>query len=99
MGQGLLTVLVQFACEATGLPPSVFRARVDTRYPMAVGQTTASRATYLGGRAVVDAARKLKADLDAGKTLDDLAGTVYAGEILVGRHRRARAPSRRPAGR
>ena len=83
MGQGLLTVLIQCACEVTGLPASVFRARVDTRFPMEVGQTTGSRATYLGGRAVVDAARKLKADLDAGKTLADLAGTVYVGEVLV----------------
>jgi len=82
MGQGLLTVLVQCACETTGLPPSVFRARVDTRFPMAVGQTTASRATYLGGRAVVDAAKKLRLDLDSGRTLADLAGTVYAGEAL-----------------
>ncbi len=82
MGQGLFTVLVQCACETTGLAPSVFRARVDTRYPMSVGQTTASRATYLGGRAVVDAARKLRADLDAGRMLEDLAGTVYAGEVL-----------------
>ena len=82
MGQGLFTILVQCACETTGLPPSVFRARVDTRHPLSVGQTTASRATYLGGRAVVDAARKLRADLDAGKTLAGLAGTVYAGEIL-----------------
>src|SRR5450759_2368918 len=83
MGQGLLTVLIQFACEVTGLPASVFRARVDTRFPLEVGQTTASRATYLGGRAVVDAAGKLKADLDSGKTLADLSGTVYVGEALV----------------
>ncbi|MGZ6972160.1 MAG: molybdopterin cofactor-binding domain-containing protein, partial [Thermoanaerobaculia bacterium] len=44
MGQGLLTVLIQCACETTGLPASVFRARVDTRFPMEVGQTTGSRA-------------------------------------------------------
>jgi selenium-dependent xanthine dehydrogenase len=83
MGQGLLTVLIQCACEVTGLRASVFRARVDTRFPMEVGQTTGSRATYLGGRAVVDAAGKLKADLDSGKTLADLSGTVYVGEALV----------------
>jgi xanthine dehydrogenase molybdenum-binding subunit len=82
MGQGLLTVLIQCACEVTGLPPSLFRARVDTRFPMAVGQTTGSKATFFGGRAVIDAARKLKADLDSGKTLADLAGNVYAGEVL-----------------
>jgi xanthine dehydrogenase molybdenum-binding subunit len=42
--------------------------------------TTASRATVLGGRAVQDAARRLKADLDAGAALADLAGRRYAGE-------------------
>ncbi len=82
MGQGLLTVLIQFACEVTGLPASIFRARVDTRFPMAVGQTTGSRATFYGGRAVMDAAKKLKADLDSGRTLKDLAGNVYVGEVL-----------------
>ncbi len=82
MGQGLLTVLIQCAVEVTGLPPSVFRAHVDTRFPMEVGQTTGSRATYLGGRAVVDAAKKLRADLDSGRTLASLARTVYVGETL-----------------
>jgi aldehyde oxidoreductase len=82
MGQGLLTVLIQCACEVTGLPPSAFRARVDTRFPMSSGQTTGSRATYFGGRAVAAAAAKLKADLDSGKTLADLSGRVYAGEVL-----------------
>jgi xanthine dehydrogenase molybdenum-binding subunit len=66
----------------TGLEATVFRARVDTRFPMSVGQTTGSRATFFGGRAVIDAARKLKADLDSGKTLASLAGTVYVGEVL-----------------
>ena len=82
MGQGLLTVLIQFACEVTGLPASVFRARVDTRFPMAVGQTTGSRATFFGGRAVMAAGKKLKADLDSGRTLEELAGNVYIGEVL-----------------
>jgi xanthine dehydrogenase molybdenum-binding subunit len=82
MGQGLLTVLIQFACEVTNLPASAFRARVDTRFPMSVGQTTGSRATFFGGRAVIDAARKMRADLDSGRTLRDLAGTVYVGEVL-----------------
>lgn len=81
MGQGLLTVLIQFACEATGLPSATFRARVDTRFPLESGQTTGSRATFFGGRAVLDAARKLRADLDAGRTLAELRGTTYVGEI------------------
>jgi xanthine dehydrogenase molybdenum-binding subunit len=83
MGQGLLTVLVQCAVEATGLPASVFRPKVDATYQLACGQTTGSRATMLGGRAVESAARKLAADLRAGGTLMDLAGKVYAGDIVV----------------
>jgi xanthine dehydrogenase molybdenum-binding subunit len=67
----------------TGLPASVFTAKVSTEYEMGVGQTTGSRGTLLGGRAVQDAAQKLRADLDAGKTLRDLAGRVYVGEVLI----------------
>ena len=83
MGQGLLTVLVQFAVEVTGLPAAVFRPRVDSTYQLACGQTTGSRATLFGGRAVVSAAQKLKADLDKGLSLADLAGRVYAADVLV----------------
>ena len=83
MGQGLLTVLIQFAVEVTGLPASVFQPKVDSTYALACGQTTGSRATLLGGRAVVSAAEKLKRDLDAGRTLTDLAGRVYAADVLV----------------
>ena len=83
MGQGLLTVLVQFASEVTRLPASIFRPRVDTRYALACGQTTGSRATLFGGRAVISAAEKLKADLDAGGALTDLVEREYAGDVLV----------------
>ncbi|HRD95153.1 MAG TPA: molybdopterin-dependent oxidoreductase [Rubrivivax sp.] len=83
MGQGLMTVLVQFAVEVTGLPASTFLPRVDTSYEVGCGQTTGSRGTLLGGRAVLDAAAKLKADLDAGKSLTDLAGRVYEGETVI----------------
>jgi selenium-dependent xanthine dehydrogenase len=83
MGQGLLTVLAQFAAEVTGLPASCFRPKVDSTYQLACGQTTGSRATLFGGRAVTSAAAKLRADLDAGRTLAALAGRVYAADILV----------------
>jgi selenium-dependent xanthine dehydrogenase len=83
MGQGLLTVLVQFAAEVTGLPASCFRPKVDTTYQLACGQTTGSRATLFGGRAVTSAAAKLRADLDTGLRLADLAGRVYAADVLV----------------
>ncbi|HJZ83552.1 MAG TPA: selenium-dependent xanthine dehydrogenase [Polyangia bacterium] len=81
MGQGLLTVLIQCACEVTGLPATSFRARVDSTYQLGCGQTTGSRATFFGGLAVASAARKLRADLDAGATLADLVGRVYGADI------------------
>ncbi|MFO1198259.1 MAG: selenium-dependent xanthine dehydrogenase [Burkholderiaceae bacterium] len=83
MGQGLMTVLVQFAVQATGLPASVFEPKVDTRFDLQCGQTTGSRATLLGGRAVLDAAARLRADLDAAGSLSALAGREYAGETVV----------------
>ncbi|GMV42681.1 MAG: carbon-monoxide dehydrogenase large subunit [Myxococcales bacterium] len=83
MGQGLFTILTQCAVEVTGLPPEVFRPRVDSTHPLPVGQTTGSRATLLGGRAVEQAAQKLKAALDAGRTLGELAGEVFAGDIVI----------------
>ena len=83
MGQGLLTILCQIAAEITGLPAAVFRPQVNSRYEVGSGQTTGSRGTLLAGRATIDAARKLRADLDAGRTLADLAGTVYVGETRI----------------
>jgi xanthine dehydrogenase molybdenum-binding subunit len=83
MGQGLMTVLVQLAVERTGLPAATFLPRVDTTYDMNCGQTTGSRGTLLGGRAVLDAAAKLRADLDAGHSLADLAGQAYEGEVVI----------------
>ena len=83
MGQGLLTVLTQFAVEVTGLPASCFRPKVDSAYQLACGQTTGSRATFLGGQAVIAAAGLLRADLDRGRVLSQLVGGVYKGEFLV----------------
>ncbi|HEX9636117.1 MAG TPA: selenium-dependent xanthine dehydrogenase [Acidobacteriota bacterium] len=82
MGQGLNTVLIQCACEVTGLPPEVFNAKIDTRYALDCGQTTGSRGTLFGGHAVKKAAEQLRRDLDAGKKLGDLAGMAYSGEHL-----------------
>jgi xanthine dehydrogenase molybdenum-binding subunit len=83
MGQGLLTVLIQCAVEVTGLPPEVFLPKVDSTFALDCGQTTGSRATLFGGRAVEQAAVELKADLDQGLSLAALAGRTYAGEVLV----------------
>jgi CO/xanthine dehydrogenase Mo-binding subunit len=83
MGQGLLTILTQCAVEVTGLPAAIFRPQVNSHFELGSGHTTGSRATLLGGPAVIDAARKLKADLDSGLRLSDLAGRVYAGEYRI----------------
>jgi xanthine dehydrogenase molybdenum-binding subunit len=83
MGQGLHTVAAQCAAEVTGIPSSRFVPSTDTHYELGAGQTTGSRGTLLAGRAVIDAGRKLKADLDNGLTLGDLAGREYAGETVI----------------
>jgi xanthine dehydrogenase molybdenum-binding subunit len=82
MGQGVHTVLAQIACEELGLSPAQLRVEVDTCYELGCGQTTASRATVLGGRAVIDAAAKLRTDLN-GASLAALAGREYTGEVCV----------------
>jgi xanthine dehydrogenase molybdenum-binding subunit len=83
MGQGLLTVLQQFAAEVTGLPGSVFEPKVDSTFALGCGQTTGSRATLFSGRAVKSAAAKLKADLDRGFQAHDLIGKVYAADEVI----------------
>ncbi len=83
MGQGLHTVAAQCAAEVTGLPSSRFLPSTDSHFELGGGQTTGSRGTLLTGRAVIDAGRKLRADLDRGLTLGDLAGREYAGETVI----------------
>ena len=80
MGQGLFTLCIQFAVEATGLPPDVFRCSTDTTLMLNCGQTTASRATVLAGNSIAEAGKALRAELDAGKSLHDLADQTFHGE-------------------
>jgi CO/xanthine dehydrogenase Mo-binding subunit len=80
MGQGVDTVLQQIACEELDLPPERVAVAVDTERDLETGQTTASRSTVLGGRAVILAAEKLKAALD-GQPLERLAGQEFRGEL------------------
>ncbi|MEE9211894.1 MAG: molybdopterin cofactor-binding domain-containing protein, partial [Phycisphaeraceae bacterium] len=82
MGQGLFTVCIQFAVEATGLPPQTFTCSTDTTLQLNCGQTTASRGTVLGGNAIAEAGKTLKAELDKGKTLADLKGRTFNGEWI-----------------
>jgi xanthine dehydrogenase molybdenum-binding subunit len=82
MGQGVHTVLQQMACQELDLTPDRVRVEVDTSRELDTGQTTASRSTVLGGRAVIEAAKKLKAALD-GRRLESLEGREFYGEVVV----------------
>jgi len=82
MGQGSNTALLQITCEELGLTADQVVVIVDTMRELGTGQTTASRATVLGGRAVIEAAAKLKAAMNGGR-LEDLAGQEFYGEVLI----------------
>jgi selenium-dependent xanthine dehydrogenase len=82
MGQGVHTILSQILCEELGVIPAQVTVRVDTERELECGQTTASRATVLGGRAVIDAAAKLKAEL-GGRPLRELADQEFYGEVSI----------------
>jgi selenium-dependent xanthine dehydrogenase len=82
MGQGCHTVLAQILCEELGIGFDRVRVSVDTSRELETGQTTASRATVLGGRAIIEAVKNLKASLNGG-ALEDLAGREFYGEVKV----------------
>jgi aldehyde oxidoreductase len=82
MGQGVDTVVQQMLCEYLGFDDlSKIEVIVATEHETIGGSTTASRGTFLAGKAVLDAAEKLKKDLK-NKTLDQLEGKVYNGEYI-----------------
>jgi xanthine dehydrogenase molybdenum-binding subunit len=82
MGQGVNTVLLQIVCEELGLSADRVHVVVDTMRELDTGQTTASRSTVLGGRAILEAAKRLKAELN-GSRLEDLAGREFYGEVVI----------------
>jgi len=83
MGQGFCTIMIQIFCDVTGIDPRTVRVNIDTTEPTPCGMTTASRATVLGGRAVIHAAEKIKKELDGGKTLEEISGEKYFGEVII----------------
>jgi xanthine dehydrogenase molybdenum-binding subunit len=58
--------------------------------------TTASRGSFLTCHAVRDAARKLRADLDSGRGLEDLVGRKYQGEVIFSHTTALNAPVEKP---
>jgi len=84
MGQGTHTVMRQIAVDELGLQPENITVVVDTSHELDTGITTASRATMLGGRAVLQACESLRAEMVRRRCrLDDLAGEEFPAEILI----------------
>ena len=88
-----------------GLAPERIHVVVDTERELETGQTTASRATVLGGSAVIDAARKLKAALDgaaargARRRRSSAASSSSTGRRRSAPTSRSRSRTSRTAGR
>ena len=82
MGQGVDTVVQQMLCEYLGLATTdSIKVIVMTDSETKGGSTTASRGTFLAGKAVLEAAKGLKKDLES-HTLTELAGRIYDGSYL-----------------
>ena len=82
MGQGIHTALRQIAAHELGIDPEQIRVVVDTERELDTGETTASRATLLGGQAVVRAARALRHEVER-RGWDEAVGREFKGEFTV----------------
>ncbi len=82
MGQGIHTVLRQIIVEELGIAPELVRVVVDTERELDTGETTASRATTLGGQAVLRAARRLREEA-GDRPLSQFEGREFEGEYVV----------------
>ena len=79
MGQGVDTVAQQILCEEIGIDnPDCVEVSVNTESKARAGMTTASRATFQMGHAIISAASDIKKDLTS-KSLAQLRGKVYTG--------------------
>jgi len=83
MGQGCHTVFRDIAAADLGIEADRIRVVVDTHRELDTGETTSSRATMLGGRAVLRACEALREALGPDGRLEDLAGRDFAGEMVV----------------
>lgn len=83
IGQGSNTVIAQIAAEALGLPLSAFRLiGPDTALTPDAGKTSASRQTYVTGRAAKAAAEGLRAEILRRANAGDSATLVLDGATL-----------------
>ncbi|MET0597201.1 MAG: molybdopterin cofactor-binding domain-containing protein [Mesorhizobium sp.] len=86
IGQGSNTVLAQIAADALGLPLSAFRLRgADTAISPDAGKTSASRQTFVSGKAVERAARMLRERILRYANVSDAAKlSVEDGALSIG---------------
>jgi CO/xanthine dehydrogenase Mo-binding subunit/aerobic-type carbon monoxide dehydrogenase small subunit (CoxS/CutS family) len=64
IGQGSNTIMIQIAAEALGVPPAAFDLVAgDTDLTADAGKTSASRQTFVSGRAAELAGRQMRAEL------------------------------------
>ena len=84
IGQGSTTVIGQIAAEALGLPLAALRQVVgDTALTPDAGKTSASRQTFVSGRAAHDAAAALRARILALANAGDGARLALEGTRLT----------------
>lgn len=84
IGQGSNTVITQIAADALGLPVHRFRLiGPDTALTPDAGKTSASRQTYVSGRAAQDSARALRAALLLRANASDRATLALDGPTLT----------------
>jgi CO/xanthine dehydrogenase Mo-binding subunit len=85
MGQGPNTIMVQICADALGVPAALFQVVMgDTALTADAGKSSASRQTFVSGKAAELAGRDLRAQLlrraNAG---DDATIEIEGGEVLV----------------
>ncbi|WP_237684280.1 molybdopterin-dependent oxidoreductase [Pseudaminobacter soli (ex Zhang et al. 2022)] len=86
IGQGSNTVIAQIAADALGLPLDRFRLRsADTGITPDAGKTSASRQTFVSGKAAEKAARSLREKILRFANVSGSASlSLEAGMLLIG---------------
>jgi len=85
MGQGVHTMAIQCLHQETGIDPAIIDVVVDTEAGIPTGMTTSSRATALVGNAIIDAAKRINAEIngkDMPSSPEKLTGRSFKGKYV-----------------
>jgi CO/xanthine dehydrogenase Mo-binding subunit len=83
IGQGSNTILIQICAEAIGVPPSLFDYIMgDTALTEDAGKTSASRQTFVSGRAAELAGRALRAEILRHMNAGETATLKFEGSMI-----------------